>query len=210
MLRYQLRYQHPVTPVQNDVINQFCTSLSEEKPIYVEVILENGAEANECFHNVLKHIEKHGGEMALGWAIWELPTLYVEAEFHAVWEKNGQYINITPKNEVQRRILFVPDDKLIYEGNQKNNIRQLYRPNPLLEEFFGMCDEKFNLLNANGRQDQYGEIELFGKEEAQMKQITNKLMQLAPQVFQLHPHYSPYLACPCGCGKKAKWCDFKK
>ncbi len=39
---------------------------------------------NECFHIVEEYINNNGGERIIGWAIWERPGTFIEAEFHAI------------------------------------------------------------------------------------------------------------------------------
>ena len=47
-------------------------------------------EYNHCFQNVIEHIKEYGGEMVLGWLIWQQENILTEAEYHAVWKKGRQ------------------------------------------------------------------------------------------------------------------------
>ena len=57
---------------------------ASHEPIYVDVVLEEGAILHNCVSNVKRKIEKDGGKSILGWQIWQ--NRLSEAEFHAVWE----------------------------------------------------------------------------------------------------------------------------
>ena len=55
------------------------------------------AEEMDCFVNVEQAIAKNGGRAVYGWAIWQVPGVYIEAEFHCVWENDaGEMLDVTP------------------------------------------------------------------------------------------------------------------
>lgn len=43
----------------------------------------------DCFVNVEQAIAKSGGRAIYGWAIWQELGVYIEAEFHCVWENDA-------------------------------------------------------------------------------------------------------------------------
>lgn len=54
------------------------------------------AEEMVCFVNVEQAIAKSGGRAIYGQAIWQVPRVYIEAEFHCVWENDaGEMLDVT-------------------------------------------------------------------------------------------------------------------
>ena len=69
---------------------------------------------NHCFQNVLAHIKVNGGEMVLGWVIWQLPNTFTEGEYHAVWKKDSNLTDITVKPDGETKIVFLPDLRMTF------------------------------------------------------------------------------------------------
>lgn len=93
----------------------------------------------ECFPNVQKMVARKGGELVLGWHLWELPGLLLEAEFHGVWRKpSGILVDVTPQRPEHReeRILFVPMPKLRLQGDPPDNLRMPLSDDP---DLLRMC-----------------------------------------------------------------------
>jgi hypothetical protein len=114
-----LRYTHPVTPAErHEVLAQICMELvPSASPVYVDVLAESTTEINHCFPIVEEKTRQAGGGSQFGWALWELPGLFVEAEFHAVWRPpRGELVDLASKAWPARRILFLPDPMRKYEG----------------------------------------------------------------------------------------------
>ncbi|WP_019529481.1 hypothetical protein [Dasania marina] len=65
-----------------------------------------------CNINCIKKQELDGGSVQFGWVIWQdKAARFTEAEFHAVWvDENGQFHDITPRIDKEKRIMFVPDN----------------------------------------------------------------------------------------------------
>lgn len=81
-------------------ITTLCNEINpSESPALVEVRPQPNAIHSECFHNVMEHVEENGGRIIFGWTIWEWPRVFIEAEHHAVSEKNGELVDVTPKRE---------------------------------------------------------------------------------------------------------------
>ena len=78
-----LKFQRPVTPAEiSRPLAELCSELVPgTTPFYIDVFPLNGAPANECFPLVRRQVEAEGGELVIGWSLWELPSLFVEAEF---------------------------------------------------------------------------------------------------------------------------------
>lgn len=203
-------YLHPVTPA---VLSQPLIALCQEiapgsaSPVYVDVLPLEGAPSKECFPIVENHIRTHSGTSVIGWSLWEMPSLFVEAEFHAVWRlPDGSLLDIAPKPEPTQRILFLPDPAREYQGCQINNVRRALRQDPVVVGFLKSCDEEFEFLNRGVRAEQHGEIALQGEAAAEYQQIQMRKAQFQFQMLPLYPRVGPYSPCWCGSGKKAKWC----
>ena len=114
---------------------------------------------NDCFVYVKEHAQAHGGEMLIGWAIWERPKLFIEAEFHAVWKTNdGELIDLNPRPIPIPRVLFLPDTNRRYEGRQVDNIRKPLCRDANLIRFLSNQSQWFGLLNEGDLADYHGEI----------------------------------------------------
>lgn len=202
-------FHRPVTPAK---VNSALRELIEElvpggQPAYVEVSPLANASTNDCFIHVPERVKADGGSQMLGWALWELPGIFVEAEAHAVWHQpTGQYLDIAPKNSATARVFFLPDPKLRFEGRQINNLRKPVISDAAITAYLDTFTEEFNFLNRGERADQFGQIALRGGELQEYESIQTRRMQiwmsLTPRLAQI----GPYEPCPCGSGKKLKWC----
>ena len=99
-------------------IRRLCAELSPgQTPMFVRVEPSAEATHGNCVFNVPPHIEQFGGRMILGWCIWEWPGILLNAEFHACWlSPEEELIDITPKPDRERTILFLPDPLLKFDG----------------------------------------------------------------------------------------------
>jgi hypothetical protein len=52
-----------------------------------------------------------GGEPLYGWLVWEASGLYLNAEFHCVWQDGRDLYDITPTQEGETCVLFAPDPR---------------------------------------------------------------------------------------------------
>jgi hypothetical protein len=90
----------------------------------VSVQPEPAARQDYCFSNVEAKVESSGGSMVLGWTIWETPGILVEGEFHSCWQSpSGELVDVTPKRDGERRILFLPDPSRTWERLFVCNVR---------------------------------------------------------------------------------------
>jgi hypothetical protein len=91
-------------------VESFCETLCDAEPQWVPVITASGAEPGKCIKNVAAKIERSGGSVQHGWAIWENPGISISASFHALWvSPKGELFDVTPAPHDASRILFVPD-----------------------------------------------------------------------------------------------------
>lgn len=203
------RYERPVTPAEisrglQELIDQIVPA---GKPVYVDVHPAEGAQPNECFPLVEGHVARHGGDLVVGWSLWEMPSLFVEAEFHCVWQQpSGELLDIAPKNHPTARVLFLTDPQRNYESKQVNNVRRAVKSDPALISYLATFDAEFELMNRGSRASQHGNVELLGLDAAEYHAIQQQRAILYFQLQHAFPLIGAYQPCPCGSGKKVKWC----
>lgn len=202
-------YLHPVTPAE---LSQELTALCQRivpngsSPTYVDARPLRGAPSKECFPIVDEYVQSHGGSSVIGWSLWELPTLFIEAEFHAVWQSpDGALLDIAPKAEPTDRIFFLSDPARRYEGCHVNNVRMHLRQDPVVIGFLQACDEEFEFLNRGERAGQH-ELRLQDAEVVEYQRLQMTKEQFHFQMLPLFPKVGPYSPCLCGSGRKTKWC----
>lgn len=205
-----MKYKHPVTPVdvQSSAIELIRTHLkTSHVPVYVDSAPLPDAKTDDCFPTVGEYVRINGGSRILGWSIWELPGVYIEAEFHAVWKSDsGQLLDITPKKEATRRILFLQDDSTPYEGHQVNSLRVPIKRHEAVIAFLQVCEKEFEFSNEGERKGMHGAIALTGLDAMRYSEIMREKMVTMMEVVKLSPPVGPYSPCPCGSGLKTKWC----
>lgn len=199
----------PVTPAE---VTSSLRALIDElvpggQPLLVDVVPREGASANDCFLHVPERVAADGGGQVLGWSLWELPGIFVEAEAHTVWRRpDGGLLDIAPKNAETARVFFLPDPTLKYEGRQINSVRRAVVADAHVQEYLDTFAEEFDLMNRGDRSGQFGEIALRGGDAAEFRRIQERRAQAFLRVLPRLPQAGPYLPCPCGSGKKLKWC----
>jgi hypothetical protein len=92
-----------------------CRSTGSAPPVEVRVEARPDGTLNDCFRTVSRQIESHGGRMIVGRTIWENSYCYC-GELHAVWQPDdGSLVDVTPKQDGERRIIFVETPDLCHE-----------------------------------------------------------------------------------------------
>ena len=123
-------------------------------PVFIEIAPEPGCEPADCFENVRRKIKKEGGRIQYGWALWEWPGVFIEAEHHAVYEppSGTPWHDLTPCLRNSSRRLFLADDKATYnfsdEGIRRDNIRRALADDSLIEEFFKAARKRSAFYNG--------------------------------------------------------------
>jgi hypothetical protein len=173
---------HSVPPIEAPHVQAFCAEISSiSQPQLVVCRPRFDRPANACFPIVEEQIAINGGAMLIGWAIWEWPGLFIEAEFHATWvSPTGVVVDLNPRQIFTPSIVFLPDPTRRYEGKQVDNIRKpLIRDNDLIRFLF-TCRRKFEILNKGELAYQHGlislppktirEVQLLQKESTRLQQ----------------------------------------
>src|SRR5258708_13375968 len=95
---------------------------SDFEVMSVPAKIDKTAKHLNCYMNIERKVKTAGGRIQYGWAIME-NALMCEAQHHAVWEnKMGALIDIAPSNQTVSSLLFIPDDRFIYEARSIDNI----------------------------------------------------------------------------------------
>lgn len=172
-------YMRGTTPrAISDPVSQLCRELSPAAhPQYLRVTPEQGAQPDDSFGIVERHVERHGGSVRYGWRIWEWPGVMIEAEFHAVWEDaSGQLHDLTPAPQPVDTILFLPDPARAPNGKPLNSVRRALSARPEIQNYIQAADAEFELMNRGPRAEQYGEITLSGEDAQELIAIQRAKM----------------------------------
>jgi hypothetical protein len=122
-----------------DSIVKFCNSITGATPpaYFVPVKAVADEKLDDCVNVVSRKIARDGGKPITGWIIWHAPSLFVEAEFHCIWESpSGEKIDVSPKPDGETQILFLPDSSRSFQGEKIPNQRKALRDHPALERLF--------------------------------------------------------------------------
>jgi hypothetical protein len=202
-------FDRPVTPAEVSIdLRALISQLAPDREaVYVEVAPLESAAVDDCFPLVDHTVESRGGQAVVGWSLWELPSLFLEAEFHCVWRNpEGKLLDIAPKKSATSRILFLPDGRRKYEGRQVNNVRRVLSADPVLLQYLETFDAEFSLMNRGDRVAQHGEVHLVDDEASEYHAIQSERAELYLHLLSLFPKVGLYHPCPCGSGRKVKWC----
>ena len=173
-------FDHPL-------IAALCNDVSPgQAPVQIPCRPPAGAIENDCFLNVQRHIEQHGGELVIGWALWEYPGVFAEAEFHAVWRdpSMGSLIDLNPRPFPFSVISFLPDPVRRYEGRQVDNIRRPLNKNPLVKQFIYQAQRFFQLMNTGELADKHGEIEVSPRLAKELELVQREMARLGKRIFK--------------------------
>lgn len=94
--------------INKDLLD-FCATISDFPPFFVESKPEPWSRQACCERNVLEYIKLHGGEILCGYRIWYNEPNYIEAERHAIWQKGEEVRDVTFGADGEARFLFIPD-----------------------------------------------------------------------------------------------------
>ena len=172
------------------------------EPVFVPVASRTGRKLGDCFADVARKISRDGGSIQHGWTVWESPGTLIEGEFHAVWRSpDGSLLDVTPKADGERRILFIPDPTRVFQNESVDNIRLALTDDPAIHRMIGMNEEMNNLR----RKYNVGT----GESKIPMREILaiqRKYAEPSQSPFHSVPNVGRNDRCPCGSGKKFKRC----
>lgn len=107
----------------NDDLVKFCKNIRDEPSFFIDITPEPWSRQSCCDSNVEEYIRLNGGEIVCGYKIWYHEPIYIEAERHAVWHKDGEYRDISFNADGEDKILFVPDKPEMRATLESNNGR---------------------------------------------------------------------------------------
>lgn len=176
-------------------------------PAFIPYAPRADGEIQECFATVARQVAAAGGAVQHGWALWEWPMTFVEAEFHAVWRSPmEELIDVTPNTRRHTQILFVPDPARRFEGRAIDNVRVPLRADPRIARFIAIHERRFAILNAGDLATQFGAVEVTGDAARELRQLMGEAAHLELQLREAVPSAGRNDPCPCGSGKKFKKC----
>lgn len=190
--------------ITNEVL-EFCTSITKNPdPQFTTITPSKGAEPSECYFNVKRHVEIHGGEIVYGWAIWYWEGVFIEAEHHAVWSSKGELLDITPPLEKENEILFLTDDSKIFDFDtfsKFGNIRKPLNSSPWVKRWIEICDYEFEFQEKH----RAGRCYNFPQEEYEYIN-KSKVDAWLNIIVEEHGKRQRNQSCICSSGQKFKKC----
>jgi hypothetical protein len=172
----------------------------------------DGAELNDCTNLVDSAIRVGGGDRLDGWAIWEWPEVFIEAEYHCVWRTpGGELRDLAPlPNGISSR-LFLPDPQLVYAGRQINNLRRALDDHPSVHRLIAAWDAHFEVTNKGERAQLHGEVRIPHEELAPViAEILAAQRAVAARKVAREANTARKVGrnerCPCDSGLKYKKC----
>jgi hypothetical protein len=173
----------PIAPVAaSDYVLAFIRERLgvEPMPTFLVPAPGDGAVPIRCFDNVYKQVQCMGGEACVGWAIWEWPGVFIEAERHCVWRRtDGALVDITPPPGKDPRILFQPDPAGVMESDVVDNVRQALRSDPDIDRFLQLASfvgPEMAFVQTTGQRLQGVRAEAFKANAAEKNRI-GKLLE---------------------------------
>ena len=177
-------------------------------PEFVAHRPDKSAAVRECFPNVRNRVRAQGGELVYGWAIWEWPEVFVEAEHHGVWRSpDGDLIDITPHEYPTDGVLFLPDPSVPYDFEcftRRDSVRRPNTPLPAVKEFLELSALTFHKLESVSVGQEY---RMNQRDFLQLQAIEDRKADLKKQIyFHLARSRGPNDRCFCRTGLKFKKC----
>lgn len=181
-------------PTKSHVL-EFCASITTETPVSILQSPPPSAQPLECFSNVANEVAKHGGQVVAGWAIWEWPGIYIEAEYHAVWQRpDGVLVDVTPRMEWLNGMTFVPDPTRPDDGSIRDNIRKALCVGRPVQDFFLAGKALFTLKTKGDGSGDFDPDNMTQTEEAIFKSAQRLS---AMSMYLLSTRATPSDKCPC-------------
>lgn len=158
----------------------FCSEIvSENSPVSVICEPDFSQPENECFVVVEQRTSKLGGEHVFGWAIWESPRVFIEAEFHSVWRSpEGDLIDISPRPYNFPNTTFLPDPNRKYEGRQNDNVRRALVDDRDVVRFLYLASKRHKIMNSGDLANKHGYVSLTKKQSRELKKVVKEATAL--------------------------------
>lgn len=180
-------------PINAPHVKEFCLGISSgQEPINVVCQPLPNQPENECFSILPKHVSSFGGDQIIGWAIWERPGVFIEAEFHAVWRNpSGEFVDISTRSLRFEAITFLPDPSRKYLGRQVDNVRKPLVKDRDVIRFLYLAKRRFEILNAGNLADQHGYVTLPKKIEREYMEAMKEMVRVQKRLSIRYPEGHP-------------------
>lgn len=125
-----------------DKIMELCGGiLADAESVYIPVVAQKWSLPSECFPNVECMVREQGGQQVNGRVVWQWMNIIVEVEIRSVWRSpEGELIDITPRANGEREILFLHDAGMVYSGQSIGNVKLAINGLPLAAELVDFGD----------------------------------------------------------------------
>jgi len=174
-------------------IRTFCKEISNEAPILIPYEPIPGKKLKECFSIVPEKVILDGGKQTIGWHIHVWKRVWIEAEFHCVWEDIlGRIVDVTPKLEKINYTIFLPAPDIKYTGRQIDNIRKPLSTDPDIAVLIGLYSDQFRHMNQGDLADKYGPVAELGDETFRKRwlDIDNMVLEAESKIIRKY-HRNP-------------------
>lgn len=165
-----------------DNIVAACRTICDGLPRYIDSRPFADSRPSFCFANVAEQINRLGGRITYGWAIWQVPGLYLEAEHHGVWQQNADtLIDVSPQFNSPSQILFLADQAAVFDPDRLRQNR--FFPDgesAIAIEFARLAQQRVDILNKF-RNAESTNVVLPAAEQATTDSILTRLNELQTQ-----------------------------
>jgi hypothetical protein len=199
----------------SDAVTKLKAALNlDSTPMRIKAVPEPGAQERNCFEIIDDKVRRQGGHIRLGWSVWQHGDLFIEGEFHAVYDPDGEHpwVDCTPRAGSFGEILFLPDPNATYNlasTDLINNCRVPLRSDPRIQLALDCFSEVTVLMNSVPGVNVIMPQDVARKIMAcKMKasQLLSQVTQPQQRVLPSTPKVGRNDPCPCGSGKKYKRC----
>lgn len=91
----------------------FAKTLGNGVADLVDVAPAEGAVEDQPFYNVI--VAGEGATPVFGWLVWELTGFWLEAQRHAVLDRDDTLVDITPPIDGETSVLFIRDPDWVFD-----------------------------------------------------------------------------------------------
>ncbi|MFK7967095.1 MAG: hypothetical protein AB8C46_24315 [Burkholderiaceae bacterium] len=133
----------------------------------------------DAFELVAAHVSVAGGNAVNGWAIWERPNLYLEAEFTAIWAPPGEppvYLPIP--GHPAPRMLFLPDPQRKANGDYVDNKRRSLTKDKRVNDYLRLSEHRVAMLRKAGLRNSHQVI----SKTDEMRRIEHDIRDLLSKI----------------------------
>ena len=172
---------------------------------YVPVQPAPVALPNECFFNVPQQVARDQGAIQYGWCLWEVLGLFIEAEVHAIWvSPGGEWIDVTPKVNHEKEILFLPDNTVTWDENsrfRRDNIRMAMKNDPVVLAFIAAAKACARYMEESTDTSDPRKMVM---DRVHWERLEGRKIELQRKMVSLRVSRNDL--CRCGSGEKSKKC----